>query len=85
MKEQSGVAISGMAKYVHTVLSPLDMEVISSFQDEMFISHLCINYVRFYTQILVQYSLKHLGHWAKGCCTFVFSLAGLLAVLGILD
>eukprot|EP00957_Ditylum_brightwellii_P175154 13335079-Ditylum_brightwellii.AAC.1 len=26
MKKQSGVAISGTAKYVHTVLSPLDME-----------------------------------------------------------
>ena len=48
-KKQSGVAISGMAKYAHTVLSPLDMEVISSFQDETFISHLCANYVRFYT------------------------------------
>eukprot|EP00957_Ditylum_brightwellii_P180897 13781394-Ditylum_brightwellii.AAC.1 len=41
MKKQSGVAISGMTKYVHTVLSPLDMEVITSFKDEMFISHLC--------------------------------------------
>eukprot|EP00957_Ditylum_brightwellii_P140339 10692551-Ditylum_brightwellii.AAC.1 len=26
MKKQSGIAISGTAKYVHTVLSPLDME-----------------------------------------------------------
>eukprot|EP00957_Ditylum_brightwellii_P071511 5436925-Ditylum_brightwellii.AAC.1 len=33
MKKQSGVAISGTAKYVHTVLPPLDMEVVSSFKD----------------------------------------------------
>eukprot|EP00957_Ditylum_brightwellii_P192433 14650728-Ditylum_brightwellii.AAC.1 len=35
MKKQSGVAISGMAKYVHTVLSALDTDVISLFQDEI--------------------------------------------------
>eukprot|EP00957_Ditylum_brightwellii_P128324 9787814-Ditylum_brightwellii.AAC.1 len=34
MKKQSGAAISGTAKYVHTVLSPLDIEVVSSFEDE---------------------------------------------------
>eukprot|EP00957_Ditylum_brightwellii_P164333 12510556-Ditylum_brightwellii.AAC.1 len=43
MKKKSGVSISGTAKYVQTVPSPLDMEVISSFKDEMFISHLCAN------------------------------------------
>eukprot|EP00957_Ditylum_brightwellii_P203233 15333798-Ditylum_brightwellii.AAC.1 len=70
MKKQSGVAISGMAKYVHMVLSPLDMEVISSFQDEMFIAYFCANYYGTF------------GNWAKGCRTIVTSLAGLMAGLG---
>eukprot|EP00957_Ditylum_brightwellii_P160054 12183668-Ditylum_brightwellii.AAC.1 len=34
MKKQTGVAIFGTAKYVHTLLSPLDIEIISSFKDE---------------------------------------------------
>eukprot|EP00957_Ditylum_brightwellii_P055541 4209224-Ditylum_brightwellii.AAC.1 len=34
MEKQTGVAISGTAKYVHTVLIPLKMEVVSSFKDE---------------------------------------------------
>eukprot|EP00957_Ditylum_brightwellii_P126382 9634388-Ditylum_brightwellii.AAC.1 len=45
MKKQSGVAIAGTAKFLYTVLSLLDMEVISSFKDEMFISHLCATYI----------------------------------------
>eukprot|EP00957_Ditylum_brightwellii_P011488 868542-Ditylum_brightwellii.AAC.1 len=45
MKKQYGVAISITAKYVHTVLSPLYMKVISSFKDELFTSHLCANYM----------------------------------------
>eukprot|EP00957_Ditylum_brightwellii_P107893 8230496-Ditylum_brightwellii.AAC.1 len=40
LKKQSVGAMSGTAKYVHTVLSPLDLEIISSFEDERFISHL---------------------------------------------
>eukprot|EP00957_Ditylum_brightwellii_P075033 5702333-Ditylum_brightwellii.AAC.1 len=35
MEKQSGVTISCTAKYVHTVLSPLDMGVILSFKDEI--------------------------------------------------
>eukprot|EP00957_Ditylum_brightwellii_P045548 3453546-Ditylum_brightwellii.AAC.1 len=49
IKKQSVVATSGTAKYVHTVLSPLDMGIISSFEDEMFISYLCANYIHVYT------------------------------------
>eukprot|EP00957_Ditylum_brightwellii_P184688 14065926-Ditylum_brightwellii.AAC.1 len=41
MKKQPGVAISGTAKYVHIVLSPLGMENIASFEDKGFISCLC--------------------------------------------
>eukprot|EP00957_Ditylum_brightwellii_P107491 8201616-Ditylum_brightwellii.AAC.1 len=34
MQKKSVAALSGTAKYVHKVLSPLDMEVISSFEDK---------------------------------------------------
>eukprot|EP00957_Ditylum_brightwellii_P006136 464440-Ditylum_brightwellii.AAC.1 len=62
MKKQSGVAIPGMAKYVHTVLPPLDMEVISSFKDVMFISYLCANYVTLY----IRYQSCGAGGWLQG-------------------
>eukprot|EP00957_Ditylum_brightwellii_P147184 11207787-Ditylum_brightwellii.AAC.1 len=45
-KKQSMGAISVTAKYVYMVLSPLDLKIISSFEDERFISHLCATYIR---------------------------------------
>ena len=40
-ENQSTVSSTGLAKYVLTVLSPLDLEIGTSFEDEKFLSYLC--------------------------------------------
>ena len=40
-KNQSTVSSTSLAKYVLTVLSPLDLEIGTSFEDEKFLSYLC--------------------------------------------